>query len=95
MKLLPSSGQILILGNKEIKSKEGATQSYPTTMAAYALGVAPLIHFLHEYVSINNYWCKKVAFADDFTTSGKIKGIISYWELLYFMVIFQNHLNLI
>ena len=55
MKLLPSSGQILILGNKEIKSKEGATQSYPTTMAAYALGVAPLIHFLHEYVSINNY----------------------------------------
>ena len=55
MKLLPSSSEILILGNKEIKSKEGTTQSYPTTMAAYAMGVAPLIHFLHEYVSMNNH----------------------------------------
>ena len=78
MKLLPSFSEILILGNKEIKSKEGTAQSYPTTMAAYALGVAPLIHFLHEYVSMNNHRCKKVAFADDFTTAGKIKGIISY-----------------
>ena len=74
--------RLFILGNKEIKSKEGTTQGDPTTMAAYALGVSPLIHFLQEYVSINNHRCKEVAFADDFTIAGKIEGIRSYWELL-------------
>ena len=51
-------------------------------MAAYALGVTPLIHFLHEYVSMNNQRCKEVAFADNFTITGKIEGIRSHWELL-------------
>ena len=51
-------------------------------MAAYALGVTPLIHFLHEYVSMNNHRCKEVAFADNFTITGKIEGIRSHWELL-------------
>ena len=71
-----------ILGNKEIKSKEGTTQGDPTVMAVYVLGMTPLIHFLHEYVSINNNRCKEVAFVDDFTITGKIKGIRLYWELL-------------
>ena len=57
--------RLFILGNKEIKSKEGTTQGDPTVIAAYALGVTPLIHFLHEYVSMNNHRCKEVAFADD------------------------------
>ena len=74
--------RLFILGNKEIKSKEGTTQSDPTVMAAYALRVAPLIHFLHQYVSMNNHRCKEVASADDFTIAGKIAGIRSYWELL-------------
>ena len=52
-----------ILGNKKIKSKEGTTQGDPMAMAAYALGVTPLIHFLPEYVSMNNHRCKEVAFA--------------------------------
>ena len=51
-------------------------------MAAYALGVTPLVHFLHEYVSLNNRRYKELAFPDDFTITGKIEGIRSYWELL-------------
>ena len=58
--------------NKEIKSKEGTTQGDPMTMAAFAFGVTPLIHFLHNYVSINNHICKEVAFADNVTIAGKI-----------------------
>ena len=76
------SARLFILGNKEIKSKEETAQGDPTAMVTYALGVTPLIHFLHEYVSMNNNRCKEVAFADDFTIAGKIEGIRSYWELL-------------
>ena len=63
--------RLFILGNKEIKSKEGTTQGDPMAMAAYALGVTPFIHFLHDYVSMNNHRCKEVAFADDFTIQGR------------------------
>ena len=42
--------RLFILGNKEIKSKEGSTQGDPTAIATYASGVTPLIHFLHKYV---------------------------------------------
>ena len=49
---------------KEFQSKERTTQGDPTAMAAYTLGVTPLIHFLLEYVSMNNLRCKEVAFAD-------------------------------
>ena len=69
--------RVFILGNKEIKSKEGTTQFDSTAMVVYALGVTPLIHFLHEYVSMNNHKRKEVAFADDFTIAGKIEGIRS------------------
>ena len=51
-------------------------------MAAYVLEVAPLIHFLLEYISVNNHRCKEVVFVDDFTIAGKIEGIRSYWQLL-------------
>ena len=74
--------RLFILGNKDIKCKEGRTQGDPTAMAAYALGLTPLIHFLHKYVSMNNHRCKEVAFADNFTMAGKTEGIRSNWELL-------------
>ena len=44
--------------------------------------MTPLIHFLHEYVSMNNHRCKEVAFANDFTIARKIEGIKSYCEML-------------
>ena len=68
------SARLFTLGNNEIKSKEGTTQDDPTAMGDYALGVIPLIHFLLEYVLLNNHRCKEVAFADDFTIAGKIEG---------------------
>ena len=83
--------QLFILGNEEIKSTEGTTQGDPTAMGAYALGVTPLIHFLHEYVSMNNHRCKEVAFPDDFTIAGKIEGIRSYWELLQEVGLLYSH----
>ena len=70
------------MGNKEIKSKQGTAQDDPTAMETYALGVTPLIDFLHEYVSMSDHRCKEVAFADDFTIAGKIEGINSHWEML-------------
>ena len=57
-------------------------QVIQTVMAAYALRVIHLVHFLHEYVSMKNHRCKEVAFAGDFIIAGKIEGIYSYWEML-------------
>ena len=78
IKLLPSSSTTLCLRKQGYK--EGTTQDDPTTVVAY--GLTPLIHFLHQYISMNNQRCKEVAFADNFTIAEKIEGIRSYWELL-------------
>ena len=59
--------RLFVAWNHEIKSKEGTTQGDPTAMGAYALGVTPLIHFLSEFICINEHSIKKVAFEDDFT----------------------------
>ena len=60
-------------GNKEIKCKEGTILWDTIAMAAYALGVTPLIHFMHEYILVNKQWCEGAAFADDFSVAGKTK----------------------
>ena len=46
---------------KRIKSREGTTQGNPAAMAAYALGLTPLLHHIQ---SIKRS-VKHVAFADD------------------------------
>ena len=51
-------------------------------MGAYALGITPLIHFLSEFIFINEHRSKEVVFADDFTVAGKSSKIKAYWDTL-------------
>ena len=51
-------------------------------MGTYAPGVTPLLHFLLEFILINNHMSKEVSFADDLTVAGNIKVIKQFWELL-------------
>ena len=51
-------------------------------MGAYALGVTILIHFLSEFIFINEHRSKEEAFADDFTVAGKASEIRAYWDIL-------------
>ena len=44
-------------------------------MGIYALGVTPLLHFLHEFILINEHRSKEVSFADDLTVAEKIEEI--------------------
>ena len=77
-----SAARLFVIGGKEILSKEGTTQGDPTSMKTYALGVTPLLNFLHEFILINEHKSKEVAFADDLTVAEKIEEIKQYWELL-------------
>ena len=77
-----SPANLFIIGGSNILSKEGTTQGDQIAMAAYALGVTPLLHFFHEFASSHNHSTKEIAFADDFTISGKISEIKEYWDLL-------------
>ena len=72
--------RLFIIGGKELLSREGTTQGDPTAMAAYAIGITPLLKILLSYVQDNNQSTKEVAFADDFTVSGKIIEIKLYWD---------------
>ena len=45
--------RLFVTGNKEVKCKEGTTLWDTIAMGAYALGVTPLIHFLHECILVN------------------------------------------
>ena len=74
--------RLFVVGDHEIKSAEGTTQGDLKAMGAYALGVTPLIHFLSEFIFINEQRSKEVAFADDFTVAGKASEIKAYWDIL-------------
>ena len=74
--------RLFVVGNHEIKSREGTTQGDPTAMGAYALGVTPLIHFLSEFIFINEHRSKEVVFADDFASVRKPSEIKAYWDIL-------------
>ena len=47
-------------------------------------GILSLIHFLLHFISINHLSAKEVAFADDFTVTGKLTSIKDYWGKLQF-----------
>ena len=65
--------RLFVVGNHEIKSREGTTQGGPTTM-----GVTSLIHFLSGFNFINEHRMTEVTFADDFTVAGKTSEIKAY-----------------
>ena len=51
-------------------------------MGAGTLGILPLIHFLLQFISVNNLSAKEVAFANYFTVAGKLTSIKDYWGKL-------------
>ena len=71
-------------------------------MAAYPLGVAPLIHNLLEITSSNKLYSKEIAYTDDFTVAGSVKDIKCFWEHLnsfasffgYYPIVSKSHLNI-
>ena len=77
--------QLFVIGGEEILSKEGTYQRDPTSMGTYALGLTPLLHFLHEFILINKRRSKEVAFGDDLTVVRNIKEIKQHLELLHHM----------
>ena len=72
------SARPFIIGGKELRSREGTTQGDPTAMAAYALGLTPLLDHLQSLKRS----VKHVAFADDLTGAGKLKEIKIWWDTL-------------
>ena len=61
--------KFFVVGNHEIKSRERTTQEDPTAKGTYELVVTPLIHFLREFIFMNEHRGKEVAFADNFTVA--------------------------
>ena len=74
--------RLFVMGNKEKKSNEDTAQGNLTAMGAYALGAMPLLCFFHEFIVLNEYGCREVVFADDFSVAWKIKEIKTCWEML-------------
>ena len=72
------SARLFIIGGKELRLCEGTTQVDPAAMAAYALGLTPLLDHLQSLKRS----VKHVAFADDLTGAGKLKEIKIRWDTL-------------
>ena len=63
------------------KVKEGTRQGDQTAVGAYALGVSHLIHFLSNFIFINEHR-NEVAFVNDSTVAGKVSEIKTYYDIL-------------
>ena len=74
--------RLFIFGGGEILSKEGITQSDPTSMGDYALGILPMLHSLLDFVLTNDHQTREVAFADDLAVAGKLADIKNFWDKL-------------
>ena len=72
------SARLFIISGKELRSREGTTQGDPTAIAAYALGLTPLLDYLQSVKRS----VKHVAFADDLTGAGNLEDIKIWWDTL-------------
>ena len=73
-----------IQGGRSIKSEEGTTQSDPTTMVIYALGITLLLVWLSRKSNEGESTSasKLVAFADDLNVIGTVESLKKWWSLL-------------
>lgn len=71
---------LYIIGGTGILSKWGTTQGNPTVMAAYSLGVTPLMQQLLQITSSNKLYSKEIADADGLTAADSIKDVKYYWD---------------
>ena len=74
--------RLFIVGGGEIRSTEWTTQTDPTVMRVYALGILPLIKFLLEFINLNDMNAKEVVFSNDFFVAGSLNSIKDYWDKL-------------
>ena len=66
--------RLFVTGGVEIHSQEGTTQGDPTAMPLYALGTIPLLN------AISTDDTKHAAYADDLSTSGRLKSVLRWWQ---------------
>ena len=72
--------RLFITGGAEILSREGTTQGDPIAMAAYGIGLTPLLVILSKG-EVEEAW-KQVAFADDISGVGKLIFLRIWWDLV-------------
>ena len=72
--------RLFIVGGEEIKSREGTTQGCPAAMAAYGVGLTPLLDIMSSD-DVDPAW-KQIAFADDVTGVGKLIFLRIWWDLV-------------
>ena len=75
-----TAARLFITGGGEILSKEGTTQGDPIAMAAYGIGLTPLLFILSKGDG-DEAW-KQVAFADDISGVGKLIFLRIWWDLV-------------
>ena len=68
---------LFVLGGHLIYSMEGTTQGDPLAMPMYAIGVTPLITYLHLHNESHQTW-----YADDATAAAKLPPLRKWWDIL-------------
>ena len=77
-----SLSRLFIIGEYELKSKQGTTQGDPVAMAIYAIAIIPMILMLVDIVINHQGKMRTLAFADDLSASRSAKGLKHWWDTL-------------
>ena len=68
---------LFVLGGHRIKFMEGTTQGDLLAMPMYAIGVKPLITYLHMHNESHQTW-----YADDATAAASLPALRRWWDIL-------------